>query len=216
MLAFDTSSRRTWVGLKLEPSKLVAESEEQDPSKTLFRLVEKLFGETGISLADLRSIIFCAGPGSMLGARTASMAIRAWKGIGIAAAQNVFTYNSLQIGALIANASPDAPPCGLIITDARRSSWNTLPYPQSRDDSIELIPNESLETETHSLVSFAEFPRWTKTAAKLIELAYDPTPVFEGETFLSLIEPTDEATPLIIRSNEYKKWDAKIHTASRE
>lgn len=210
LLILDTASRRTWVGLKLAADKLVAHSEEQDPSKTLFQLVERVLAEAGLKLESIATIGFCAGPGSMLGARTASMAIRAWKGIGIKGAKNVFTYNSLQVGARIAAQSLEQ---GLVVTDARRSSWNTLPFPLDAGNSLRLKDNEALESETRTLVSFVEFPSWTKSEANIHQLHYDPTPIFEGADFLNAFSPAEEAAPLVIRHNEYKKWEAKIHVA---
>lgn len=211
LLVLDTSSRKTWAGLKLASDSLISKSEEQDPSKTLFKLVDALLQEAGISLLDLKSIALCAGPGSMLGARTASMAIRAWKGIGIPAAQKLFYYNSLQVGTLIAAEAFEGN--GLVVTDARRSSWNSLPFPLTDADELSLLSNESIESTETRIVSFAEFPSWTKTEAPLEILNYDPTPVFESKAYLRILAPTKEASPLTIRSNEYKKWDAKIHSA---
>ncbi len=212
LLVLDTSSRKTWVGLKLAPDQLIAKSEEQDPSKTLFKLIDSLLAEAGITLPDLAAIALCSGPGSMLGARTASMAIRAWKGIGIPAARTVYSYNSLQVGALIAAQSLDDN-AGWVVTDARRSSWNALRYPLSPNAELHLIANEDLEATSEPIVTFHEFPSWTKTSAPLCKLHYDPTPIFESDAYLSILEPCEEASPLTIRSNEYKKWDAKIHSA---
>lgn len=211
LLILDTSSRKTWVGLKLCPNTLLSKSEEQDPSKTLFKLVEAVLDGAGKTLADLASIAYCAGPGSMLGARTASMAIRSWQGIGIKAAQTVFYYTSLHAGSHIASQSLGGD--GIVVTDARRSSWNALPFPCSPATALSLLTNEELENREGVIVSFAEFPSWTKTKAELTELSYDPGPLFEGQAFMPLLIPTEKASPLTIRSNDYKKWDARIHSA---
>lgn len=216
LLILDTSSRRTWVGLKLAADQLLTRSEEQDPSKTLFRLVEATLAEAGLSLEKLAAIAFCAGPGSMLGARTTSMAIRSWKGIGIPAAQQVFYYNCLQIGAILAANSPACGERGLVVTDARRSSWNALPFPSEASQDLSLVDNAELENLDAEIVTFQEFPSWTKTAAKLVPINYDPTPVFEQETFLPLLQPSDQAAPLTIRHNEYKRWEPKIHSAPEQ
>ena len=213
LLIIDTSSRRTWVGLKLSANQLFCRFEEQDPSKTLFRLVDELLAKSGLTLRELSSIAFCEGPGSMLGARTTTMAIRTWQSIGIAAANSVFVYNSLQIGAALAKSSSECGESGLVATDARRSSWNVLNFPIVPGQPILLIENEALQQETRKIVSFQEFPAWTKTTAKLRLISYDPTPIFELEAFLPLVRSTEHATPLTIRRNEFKKWDAKIHSA---
>jgi tRNA A37 threonylcarbamoyladenosine modification protein TsaB len=211
LLVLDTSSRTTWVGLKLGPAELTAKSEEQDPSKTLFKLVGAVLEEAQLPLDRVAAIAFCAGPGSMLGARTASMAIRAWKGIGIPAAERVYYYNSLQVGALLASKTIGG--AGIVVTDARRSSWNVLPFPSSSDADLALLTNQDLEACGEQIVSFSQFPTWTKTSAQIAQLSYDPTPLFLTEAFLPLLSPTQEPAPITGRANEYKKWDARIHSA---
>lgn len=213
LIIIDTASRKTWVGLKLAADHLDYRFEDQDPSKTLFRLVDALLVEARLTLSDLAAMALCVGPGSMLGARTACMAIRTWKGIGIAAAQNVFSYSSLEVGALLAAAADESPNQGLVLTDARRSSWNALAYPLEEKGGMTLLPNEDLPSIASSCVTFAEFPNWTQATVALISLSYDPTPIFAGEAFLPLLTPTPDATPLTLRSNEFKKWEAKIHSA---
>ncbi|MDQ8184423.1 hypothetical protein [Pelagicoccus sp. SDUM812002] len=211
LLVLDTSSRKTWVGLKLDAHGLIAKSESQDPSKTLFKLVDAVLDEADISLENIASIAFCAGPGSMLGARTASMAIRSWKGIGIEAARNVYYYNSLAVGGLIASRKLKA--SGIVVTDARRSSWNALPFPNPSKQELHLISNEALESAEGLLVTFEEFPSWTQTGAALTRLSYDPSPIFSEELYLPMLTPAREASPITVRTNDYKKWEAKIHSA---
>ena len=199
LLILDTASRATWVALKLGPDRLVAKSEEQDPSKTLFKLAQAVLEEGSTPLASVGSIAYCAGPGSMLGARTASMAIRTWKAIGIPAARNVFSYTSLQVGAFLASRAHGG--AGWVVTDARRSSWNALRFPAAPNAAMSLLSNDELEAMNGRVVSIREFPRWTQTSAEIALLPYDPSQVFQSEAFLSLITETQDAAPVTTRSN---------------
>ncbi len=199
--------------MKSGPNELDYRCEEQDPSKTLFKLTDELLKSAGLSLFDLGAIIFCSGPGSMLGARTSCMAIRSWKGIGVEAANNVFEYNSLRLGACLVESASGLPESGLIVTDARRSSWNALDFPAYPDSSIQIVGNEQLEKAGSAILSFEEFPTWTKTEASITKISYSPAQTFANEAFLAIIKQVPEAVPLVIRQNEFKKWDAKIHAA---
>lgn len=213
LLAFDTASSRIWVGLKQAPDQLDSRSSEEDPSKSLFALVCALLADAKLQLADLASIAFCHGPGSMLGARAACMAIRTWKGVGIPAAQRVHCYDSLEMGALLLDAESKSPANALLVTDARRNAWHALPLPHTERANIAIVSNEQLERETRPIITFAEFPRWTQTRARLLERSYQPGRAFENEAFRGILRATLEASPLRLRPSEYKKWVATIHSS---
>lgn len=215
LLILDTSSRTTWVGLLSSPGEAAVLSEEQDPSKSLFALLEPALHATGFSLGDIASVAFCRGPGSMLGARTAAMAIRSWQAIGLQGSQRLYAYNSLQAAACLAVASPLAPESGSVVTDARRSTWNLLPFPADPNCPLELLSTEALEQRSEPLVTFKEFPTWTPTEARLLSLPYQPVSLFLNEGFTPFLKPVETATPLVIRTSDYKKWDARIHSAPR-
>lgn len=213
LLIIDTASRKTMVGIKTDAETLLSKSEDQDPSKSLFKLVESALEATSLQLSDLATLIFCEGPGSMLGARTASMAIRTWQAIGIPAASNLYSYNSLQAAAALAAESQETSDQGIVATDARRASWNTIAYPATPDSKLELIENENLLQTVSPLVTFPEFPIWTKTDARFQSIPYEPISLFTNDRFESFLRSVNTASPLTIRTNEFKKWDAKIHTS---
>lgn len=204
------------VGIKTADQAVASKSETQDPSKSLFALLESLLEEAQLTLPEIASIAFCEGPGSMLGARTASMAIRSWQAIDITGSQRLYSYSSLTAGAVLASRHPQTPESGLVVTDARRSSWNSLAYPASTVSELELKDNSELEAASLSLVTFSEFPSWTETTATLQAIDYDPISLFADKSFESYLRPVETATPLTIRSAAFKKWEAKIHTSSAQ
>lgn len=218
LLAIDTASSRTWVGLKTEPGSLVEQASEDDPSRALFPLVESLLEETSLSLASLASIVFCEGPGSMLGARTAVMSLRSWKGIDISAANSVFAYHSLAMGKLLLEKKNLLSTPALIVTDARRDSWHALDSTETdtRSASISLLPTSELEADPRPAHTFPQFIRWTQTSKPFVEHDYHPAPVFADESFLSIVHPTDQPTPLVLRASDFKKWTPRFHSAPNQ
>ncbi|MDQ8203311.1 hypothetical protein [Pelagicoccus sp. SDUM812003] len=213
LLAIDTCSKLTWVGLKTDASSLLERSDGRDPSKSLFPLVSEALDQAGLRLEELRSIVFCEGPGSMLGARTAVMTLRAWQGIGIPAANTVFAYHSLALGQALCTRSAWSDSSALVVSDARRNSWYGFPHPSSPSSQIELFDNDAIEAETRRLVSFPEFARWTKTKATLHELPYRPGELFSGDEYREIIRPVEQAAPLALRPSDFKKWIPTIHSA---
>ena len=213
LLILDASSRKIWVGLKRDPNSLEHLSDTADPSACLFALVERLLDALKLRMADIRSIAYCEGPGSMLGIRTAVMAIRTWAGSGIGGAQRAFAYSSLQLGArIIEQEHPELIPCSLIC-DARRDSWHLLPAPAPSEAKTTLVPTSELAQGAHGpIVAFRNFQRWTKTDAIQHELEYTPESVFSTPPE-ELLRPVPFASPMSLSENEFKKWTPKIHQA---
>ena len=76
----------------------------------------------GVPLSGLAGYIFASGPGSVLGLRTAAMALRTWGATPGLAAKPVLAVNSLQLAGALAKASGlgDA----TVFAASRRDRWN--------------------------------------------------------------------------------------------
>lgn len=212
MLVIDSSSRKTWVGVKTTPIELVFGESTEESSKSLFQLVPQQLKATKLKLEDIASIAFCEGPGSMLSIRATVMAIRTWAGIGIKGATQLFAFTSLDLGKTLVAASGNFDSGCLIVTDARRNAWNSLPYPSDAAQLISIIENDTLENEQRTIVSFDSFLQWTKTNASISTLHYQPEIAFADDSCLNFLRPVKHAVPLNLRVNDYKKWTPKIHS----
>ncbi len=212
LLAIDSSSKKTWVGVKTGPTELVYGQSEEDSSKSLFKLAPEQLAKAGLALSDIAAIAYCEGPGSMLGSRATAMAIRTWASVGIEGAKHLFRFTSLELGKELLAARDEADSECLIATDARRNAWNTLPYPGKAGERIRILENSALEKERRAIVTFEHFAQWTKTSATLRTVPYEPEAVFANERFFEFLNPTETATPLNLRANEYQKWIPKIHS----
>ncbi len=216
MLVVDTASRRVCVGLFNESGELSTRDSDEEASLSLFPLVKNVLEPAGWSLTNLESIVFCSGPGSVLGIRTAAMCIRTWQGAGLIPDVKIFSYSSLHLGAaLVRLDQPDLPGPFFTVTDARRQSWNALKSDAGGDGVIGILDNADLEAESAPLFSLREFPVWTQTRAKVEPLSYLPERVMKSPEFSQLLVKNPNVDPLKIRAIEFAKWTAKPRTADQ-
>lgn len=83
LLSIDTSSDVCSVAI-LEDDKLIKElniTDSKTHSENLMPLVDKLFGETGLQLADMQAIACSIGPGSFTGIRIGIATVKAMAGV---------------------------------------------------------------------------------------------------------------------------------------
>lgn len=90
--------------------------------EALFAIVDRALGEADMKLSGLAGYIFAEGPGSVLGLRTAAMALRAWGSTPGLPAKPILACNSLQLAGALASAE------GLgevtVFAASRRDRWN--------------------------------------------------------------------------------------------
>ncbi len=214
-LFIDAASKRTWAGLKLSADHLDSQSSQKDASLSLFRMISSLLKENNASVAKLKSLIVCYGPGSMLGIRTSIMGARAWEAVGLLNDCDYYVYDCLNVGAkLLANENPNDE-ASLIVTDARRHSWNALAmdgdgFPRS----LKILENEALEAASGKVFTLSDFPIWTKTKVSFEECAYRPESVFDNEAGFDILKQVDSFDPLMLRESVYAKWSGSNHSAA--
>ncbi len=102
LLLIDSASQRLCVSVFGDDGNLATRVSHEDASLALFSSIADLLSELSIDLRELNAIAYCAGPGSMLGLRTAVMGIRAWQATGTLDTVSIYSYTSLQIGAELA------------------------------------------------------------------------------------------------------------------
>jgi len=215
MLVIDSSSRRVCVGLFDEKGALSYRTSEEDASLSLFPLIKGLLTERDWQLSQISSIAFCEGPGSMLGIRTAIMGIRTWQGAGLIEDKPIYSFSSLRIGAELVRDSSASEDSFLVITDARRNSWNALRVDCQSTEPIRIIENAAIEAETVPLFSFNEFPTWTRSQATINLLPYRPEKIFALPQFPKLLVENADANPMDLRSMEFAKWIPVARTADQ-
>ncbi len=211
LLLIDSASQRLCLSVFGDDGNLATRVSHEDASLELFSSIADLLSELSIDLRELNAIAYCAGPGSMLGLRTAVMGIRAWQATGTLDTLSIYSYTSLQIGAELARlvGSDDF----LLVTDARRNSWNAIECRGGDIGNVTLIPNESLDSYSGQTYTLADFPRWARTEKPLTQIPYTPEAVFTQPGFRSLLSPAPEIELLSLRNSEFAKWIPKARTA---
>jgi len=177
-------------------------SREGEAGSALFAALQAL----DVNPAAAAAFGFDEGPGSILGIRTAAVALRVWQA---AHARPIFAYRSL---ALV--AATVAPAGTTVIADARRSTWHTLRVDAAgRPGPIERRPTTELDGP---LVTPAGFRHWTPLP--------DPSPAAVSFDLAALwAHPAAREAPLWQATTEpdaylpeapsYVTWTPAVHRA---
>jgi tRNA threonylcarbamoyladenosine biosynthesis protein TsaB len=102
-----------WVGQGLSPDGAL---------EGLFGCVEAALADAKLSLADMRSFALCVGPGSVLGIRIASLAVRSWSAL---EPRPIYVWESLAGIARSALVAGEKGPF-LVATESRLKRWHAL------------------------------------------------------------------------------------------
>ena len=177
-LVIDGSGIAVFAGLLDAENRWLAKAERDgSPLEELFPLIEAVLTESGLSLDDIGSYIYCMGPGSVLGIRLCAMAIETWSRLYPKSVQ-YYKYNSLQLSAhALLYATPDLKDAligweNLIYHLPQRKGWQsppdkvqTLIYDPSILDAIHDAEGLLQITDRIELYSSGinTFQKWTPT-----------------------------------------------------
>ena len=95
LLLIDSASQRLCISAFDAEGCLATRVNLEDASIALFSSISDLLSEISLPLEELKAIAYCAGPGSMLGLRTAAMGLRAWQATGILEMVSIYSFTSL-------------------------------------------------------------------------------------------------------------------------
>jgi len=195
LLLLDAASARIQVGIFDAgglPGRWAAADDEAGVG--LFGCLEKL----AVDLEAVRGFAFCEGPGSVLGIRTAAMAIRTWCTL---EPRPVFAYGSL---ALVAQAQ--ARPGAAVIADARRGFWHRCVAggPWERVAGTELAG---------TLLMPERFRHWTSLPPAVEIVSYDLALLLPEVADAELFRATDSPDAFLHQEPNYATWTPQIHRA---
>lgn len=173
-----------------------------------FAAVEKALSEAGTNLSSLSGYIFAEGPGSVLGLRTAAMALRAWNAAPGAKAKPVLACNSLALASALVEAEGFGK--ATVFAASRRDRWNAwIPgdFVWRECDGVELAASPAPHLRLPAR-DFSPPPVPAET--------FDPTPALgrHPEIFLKvgLLAQTD-APDAANLANQYATWAGGRHRA---
>jgi tRNA threonylcarbamoyladenosine biosynthesis protein TsaB len=196
LLVLDASSERIQVGLLGDAVPPRWASRTDEAGVGLFDCLDEL----GVEIAGVSAFAFCEGPGSILGIRTAAMALRTWN---VLRERPLFGYMSLAVVAQ-AVGRPEVS----FIADARRGLWHRFRL----GGRLERVPAADLGGETMSPDGFRHWgplpEGTTRTPYDLGDLVSLPA-VADADLFLL----TDAPDAFLHEEPSYAKWVPQIHRA---
>ncbi len=199
-LLLDSASARTQVGLLSRDPREAQRwfSSDDEAGVALFAGAESLLAESGRRIADVRVFLYCEGPGSVLGIRTAAVALRTWRVLNPAP---VFAYRSLD---LVAHALSD--PTVSVIADARRDSWHAARI----GEPLRRVPTAELRG---ALAMPEHFRHWTPLPESVRRTPYDVSELLPALPDAELFRPTEEPDAFLHDEPSYATWTPQVHQA---
>lgn len=193
-IVLDAASSQVQVGL-LRPGHPAAwTSSSEESGVAIFRCLEALQGDP----LSVEAFIFCEGPGSILGIRTAAMALRAWCEL---RPRPVYAYGSLE---LVARAwgRPDQ----AVIADARRDSWHLY---RLAEGLRRLAPAEL----AGPLVMPEGFRHWSPLPAGVTLVPYRVADLLGTAAEQDLLRSVEAPDAYLHEEPSYVTWTPHVHRA---
>lgn len=195
-LVIDAASASVQVGLLRADGTAAWHADTAESGVAVFDGLARL----GVDPLSVAAFVFCDGPGSVLGIRTAAMALRTWN---VLKPRPVFSYSSL---ALIAHAL-NRPELG-VIADARRDTWHHYRLGQG----LRRLPTNELSGE---LVLPETFRHWSAlpSGAALTRIPYVLADLVPKVWDVDLLRMTDAPDAFLHEEPQYVKWTPQVHQA---
>lgn len=183
-----------------------------DSSVHLFASVQSCLAAAGLKPGQVGAYVFCDGPGSQLGIRTAAMALRTWQALRTTPAP-VFTYRSLLLAALTHARRQPGP--FAVVADARRDSWHAVRIAAEGTASPVLRATRAeLADWPEPLLTPAGFRAWAQPPRPAGICAYDCAEMAAALTALPLLTAVAEPEPWLSAPITYQTWTGQRHRAA--
>ena len=212
-LVIDGSGSKVFAGiLDAENRWLVKLERDGSPLEELFSVIEAVLTESGLSLTEIGSYIYCMGPGSVLGLRLCAMAIETWARLYPKSAQ-YYKYNSLQLSAhALLYATPDLKDA-LIVSDWKKGAWNALYIRGGHVGATEVIDDGALNDWENLIYHLPQRKGWQSPPDKVQTLRYDPSILDAIRDASGLLQITDRIELYSSGINTFQKWTQTRHRA---
>jgi tRNA threonylcarbamoyladenosine biosynthesis protein TsaB len=209
-LVIDGSGSVVFAGVLGSDGNWLARSEQTGAAlESLFPAIEATLDAAQLTLADMRSFIYCEGPGSVLGLRLCAMAIETWSRLYPQSA-HYYAYNSLQLtAALICVDTPDLDQA-LLISDWKKGTWHAVKISNGQPSVAEVADDDSIANWTDSLYHLPQRKGWQQPPANATAVEYRPDRLAE---VFHLLRPTESVELYAAGVNVFQKWTAERHRA---
>lgn len=212
-LVIDGSSPCFFSGVLGSDGRWLASKKADAPAlESLFETVDAVLESAELKLDEIRSLIYCEGPGSVLGLRLCAMAIETWRRIH-PAPTGIYAYNSLRLVAACLVQEEGLQEEALLVSDWKKEAWNALKIRLDGPGKVTPAGTAELAEWQGPLYHLPARKGWQKPPANAVELAYEPERLAGLIEFPGLIEPRDCVELYNSNANSFQKWTAERHKA---
>jgi tRNA threonylcarbamoyladenosine biosynthesis protein TsaB len=207
ILVLDAAAPTVVVGLQANANaEPVWRESGEEAGIALSRLADELLREHGLTIADLRTAVWCEGPGSLLGIRLAAMMLRTWMTLPRPTPLRVLGYRSLALLAADLLASGASPPFA-VCNDARRHTWNVLQVAADGTlGDIRRCAHDELAALSVPLHHPESFPHWQSLPASIRPAPYSPSHVLTLGQRFQLWRETSAPDAFMTELPTYRTW----------
>jgi tRNA threonylcarbamoyladenosine biosynthesis protein TsaB len=214
-LVIDGSGSSFFAGVLERQGKWMARiTADTAPLESLFPTVEKVLLDSGLSLDELRSYIYCAGPGSVLGLRLCAMALETWSRLNPAPTA-YYGYNSLELTAAKLVHDGQVTGDALLISDWKKEAWNGVRISEGRPAKVAPIQTEEIESWQGALFHLPARKGWQKAPEGAQPVDYRPEELHLFLGHEGLLNKSTEIELYSAGANTFQKWTPDRHRATK-
>lgn len=188
------------------------QTSDQEAGIAIFAGVAAVLAQARISVAGLGALVFCEGPGSILGIRTAAMALRIWSAAD-GRTLPVFAYRSLEL------VAHDLRRCGIpapfaVLADARRDSWHWVDVPaEGAIGPLQRVPKDTVAGFRGLLFTPAGFRAWARPPGEVSTIPYVLADLWRHQVDAGLLRAAPQPDAFLHEDVTYAAWTPQIHRA---
>jgi tRNA threonylcarbamoyladenosine biosynthesis protein TsaB len=212
VLLIDSASACVQVGLFRRAGAAIWHQSKKEAGIAIFECAGAALAEAGIGVGDLGGFALCEGPGSILGIRTAAMALRTWQ-TGGPPMQPAFAYRSLELVAQDLRSSGSRLPFA-VVADARRDAWHWVKVANAGERlALQRVPRSVLEEFTGELCMPEGYRVWAPPSRAVTEVSYSLAAIWRRQGDADLLRPAPEPDAFLHEDSVYAPWTPRIHRA---
>ncbi|HAV13443.1 MAG TPA: hypothetical protein DCX06_08155 [Opitutae bacterium] len=213
-LVIDGSGSEVFAGVLDENGQWLSQSRQSGaPLEHLFPTVEATLKQAALELSDLRSYLYCEGPGSVLGLRLCAMAIETWSRLYPQSAA-YFAYNTLQLCAQLLCTDKDLPKRTLLVSDWKKGAWNAIEIIDGAAGATTVADDATIAEWEGAVYHLPQRKGWQKPPSNAQSIEYTPQRLPEVLTNANWMKPTQGVELYSSGVNTFAKWTPDRHRAT--
>lgn len=213
LLYLDAGGTVVHVGLWQDGAWRAAFTSEEPAQEALFAGVRNVLAETGWRLEDLAGFALAAPPGSILGLRTALMAVNTWRTLPTMTATPAYRAGRLHLAAAALRGQGQAGPFA-VLAPRRQGVWDVLVSEAAQPPGeVEEIESQALDELPAARFLLPQRKAWGEEPADCTTLDTSTLPEPGLLSTPGLFTRWTEKPLVLPASSAYVKWSGQRHRA---